>query len=70
MTSGGGGGSVCGGSEGIGSLCTVGGGTYVDSSTCSLGGGTNASGALLVAGRPRRRIFCEFKILICHAMHI
>ena len=40
MTSGGGSDSVCSGSEGPGSLCTVGGGTYADSSTCSSGGGT------------------------------
>ena len=40
---------------------SCGGGTYAYSSACSSGGGTNASGALLVAGRSRRRIFCEFK---------
>ena len=62
----GGGSPVCGGSEGIGSLCTVGGGTYADSSTCSSGGGTNASGPLPVAGRPRR---CKFN-LSCNAYMI
>ena len=42
----------------------------INETSVFLGGGTNASGALLVAGRPQRRIFCELKNFICHVMHI